>query len=199
MLVFCFTLIITHCFLFTLILLSVYTYYHYLFTLITTMPMLSVYTYYHHTGAHLHLLAPYCCRLHLLAPYCCWFKLISTVARLHLLAPCLCCLFTLISTIPLPVYTYHQLFTLIITMLLSVYTSCHQTVFLCANLMFVAGQVHPLFILSVADFVLSILWMIGGVVWISPGEGGWGASPHTGMCYVLGIATTVSSTHWQRG
>ena len=58
-------------------------------------------------------------------------------------------------------------------------------------------QVHPLFILSVADFILSILWMIGGVVWINPGDDGWArddSNPHTGMCYVLAIATTVSHT-----
>ena len=57
-------------------------------------------------------------------------------------------------------------------------------------------QVHPLFILSVGDFILSILWMIGGIVWLSPGEGGWvgeDSSPHTGMCYVLAVATTVGS------
>ena len=57
------------------------------------------------------------------------------------------------------------------------------------------SQVHPLFMLSVADFILSILWMIGGIVWLSPGEGGWASSEsdsHAGMCYVLAIATTVS-------
>jgi len=56
------------------------------------------------------------------------------------------------------------------------------------------SQVHPLFILSVADFILSVLWMIGGIVWINPGGGGWAAEssdPHTGMCYVLALATTV--------
>jgi len=59
--------------------------------------------------------------------------------------------------------------------------------------------VHPLFILSVGDFILSILWMIGGIVWLSPGEGGWAgpnSDPHTGMCYVLAIATTVSSEEY---
>ena len=59
-------------------------------------------------------------------------------------------------------------------------------------------QVHPLFILSVSDFILAILWMIGGIVWLNPGSDGWaneGSDPHTGMCYVLAIATTVSSTH----
>ena len=56
-------------------------------------------------------------------------------------------------------------------------------------------QVHPLFILSVSDFILAILWMIGGIVWLTPGEHGWaseGSDPHTGMCYVLAVATTVS-------
>ena len=56
---------------------------------------------------------------------------------------------------------------------------------------------HPLFILSVADFILAILWLIGGVVWLSPDANGW-ATPesetHTGMCYVLAIATTVRKT-----
>jgi len=57
------------------------------------------------------------------------------------------------------------------------------------------AEVHPLFILSVGDFILSILWMIGGIVWLSPGEGGWAgphSDPHTGMCYVLAIATTMA-------
>ena len=56
-------------------------------------------------------------------------------------------------------------------------------------------QVHPLFILSVADFVLAILWLIGGIVWLNPDEYGWakeGSATHTGMCYVLAVATTVS-------
>ena len=56
---------------------------------------------------------------------------------------------------------------------------------------------HPLFILSVADFILAILWLVGGVVWLSPDANGW-ATPesetHTGMCYVLAIATTVRKT-----
>jgi len=37
--------------------------------------------------------------------------------------------------------------------------------------------------------------MIGGIVWLAPGQGGWArpdSDPHTGMCYVLGVATTVS-------
>lgn len=58
-----------------------------------------------------------------------------------------------------------------------------------------AAEVHPLFILSVADFIFSVLWMIGGVVWINPGGGGWATNtsvPHTGMCYVLGTATTMT-------
>ena len=58
------------------------------------------------------------------------------------------------------------------------------------------SQVHPLFILSVSDFILAILWMIGGIVWLNPGEHGWaseGSDPHTGMCYVLAVATTVST------
>ena len=59
-------------------------------------------------------------------------------------------------------------------------------------------QVHPLFILSVADFILAILWLIGGVVWLTPDSNGWAkpeSSTHTGMCYVLGVATTVSVTY----
>ena len=59
-------------------------------------------------------------------------------------------------------------------------------------------QIHPLFILSVSDFILAILWMIGGIVWLNPGEKGWateGSDPHTGMCYVLAVATTVSSSN----
>ncbi|XP_064392891.1 transmembrane protein 116-like [Halichondria panicea] len=58
------------------------------------------------------------------------------------------------------------------------------------------AEVHPLFILSVADFILSILWMIGGVVWLSPGQGGWArneSDPHTGMCYVLGVSTSMAA------
>ena len=57
-------------------------------------------------------------------------------------------------------------------------------------------QVHPLFILSVADFVLAILWLIGGIVWLNPDEYGWAkenSASHTGMCYVLAVATTVSN------
>ena len=55
-------------------------------------------------------------------------------------------------------------------------------------------QVHPLFILSVADFILAILWLIGGVVWLTPDSDGWAtpeSNTHTGMCYVLAVATTV--------
>lgn len=46
-----------------------------------------------------------------------------------------------------------------------------------------------------ADFILAILWLIGGIVWLSPGENGWAkenSDSHTGMCYVLAVATTVS-------
>jgi hypothetical protein len=57
------------------------------------------------------------------------------------------------------------------------------------------GEVHPLFILSVADFVLAILWLIGGIVWLNPDEYGWAkeeSATHTGMCYVLAVATTMA-------
>ena len=77
--------------------------------------------------------------------------------------------------------------------LLSAYLSHAHTHTLSLSLSL--SQVHPLFMLSVADFILSILWMIGGIVWLSPGEGGWASSEsesHAGMCYVLAIATTVS-------
>lgn len=50
--------------------------------------------------------------------------------------------------------------------------------------------------LSVADFVLAILWLIGGIVWLNPDYNGWAkeeSSTHTGMCYVLAVATTVSN------
>ncbi len=53
---------------------------------------------------------------------------------------------------------------------------------------------HTQIILSMADFILYILRMIGGIVWLSPGDHGWaneGSDTHTGMCYILGIATTV--------
>lgn len=46
-----------------------------------------------------------------------------------------------------------------------------------------------------ADFILAILWLIGGIVWLFPGGNGWAkknSDPHTGMCYVLAVATTVS-------
>ena len=49
--------------------------------------------------------------------------------------------------------------------------------------------------LSVADFILAILWLIGGIVWLSPDGNGWAtekSSTHAGMCYVLAVATTVS-------
>ena len=55
-------------------------------------------------------------------------------------------------------------------------------------------QVHPLFMLSLGDFVVSMCWLVGGVVWLTPGVYGWGTiggSTHTGMCYILGIGTLV--------
>ena len=51
--------------------------------------------------------------------------------------------------------------------------------------------------LSVADFILAILWLIGGIVWLSPDGNGWAtkkSSTHAGMCYVLAVATTVSKS-----
>ncbi|KAL5477155.1 hypothetical protein EMCRGX_G023907 [Ephydatia muelleri] len=57
------------------------------------------------------------------------------------------------------------------------------------------SQVHPLFMLSLGDFVVSMCWLVGGVVWLTPGVYGWGTiggSTHTGMCYILGIGTLLA-------
>lgn len=57
------------------------------------------------------------------------------------------------------------------------------------------SQIHPLFMLSLGDFVVSMCWLVGGIVWLSPGAYHWGTiggSTHTGMCYVLGIGTLLA-------
>ena len=48
-------------------------------------------------------------------------------------------------------------------------------------------QVHPIFILSVADLLLSLLWVIGGGVWLRKfNDRVW--------CYAISLPTIVSHT-----
>ena len=50
------------------------------------------------------------------------------------------------------------------------------------------SQVHPIFMLSVADFILAICWLLGGVLWLQTK-----ASHYFGFCYFLAIVTVVST------
>jgi len=52
------------------------------------------------------------------------------------------------------------------------------------------SQVHPIFMLSVADFILAICWLLGGVLWLQTK-----ASHYFGFCYFLAIITVVSTWH----
>ena len=47
-------------------------------------------------------------------------------------------------------------------------------------------QVHPIFMLSVADFVLAICWLLGGALWLRQD-----AEHYFGFCYFLAIITVV--------
>lgn len=60
------------------------------------------------------------------------------------------------------------------------------------ELKFYIFQIHPLFTLSVGDFVLSCMWLFGGSLWFQSYK-----SRHDeihlgiGLCYILAISTTV--------
>lgn len=50
-------------------------------------------------------------------------------------------------------------------------------------------QVHPIFVLSAADLLLSFLWIIGGGAWLRRlGDRVW--------CYAISLPTIVSLTQW---
>lgn len=47
-------------------------------------------------------------------------------------------------------------------------------------------QIHPIFMLSIADLLLSILWMIGGGVWLKGIE-------ERVWCFAISLPTVVST------
>ncbi|XP_065892253.1 transmembrane protein 116-like [Dysidea avara] len=49
------------------------------------------------------------------------------------------------------------------------------------------AEVHPIFMLSVADFILAICWLLGGVLWLQSK-----ATHYFGFCYFLAIATVIA-------
>ena len=49
-------------------------------------------------------------------------------------------------------------------------------------------QVHPIFMLSIADLLLSLLWMIGSGVWLRGIE-------QRVWCYAISLLTIVSDNH----
>ena len=46
-------------------------------------------------------------------------------------------------------------------------------------------QVHPIFVLSIADLLLSVLWLLGGGAWL-------GGFKQRNWCYALSLFTVVS-------
>lgn len=54
-----------------------------------------------------------------------------------------------------------------------------------------SAEVHPLFTLSVGDFIVSCTWLFGGAVWIHNKEKN--AGNGLGLCYVLALATLIIS------
>ena len=51
--------------------------------------------------------------------------------------------------------------------------------------LFVCLQVHPIFQLSVADFLLGVLWIVGGVLWFR-------GVPNKVWCFAVSLPTVVS-------
>ncbi len=47
-------------------------------------------------------------------------------------------------------------------------------------------QVHPIFVLSIADLMLAFLWVIGGVLWLTS------VSNHLVWCFMATLMTVVS-------
>ncbi len=48
-------------------------------------------------------------------------------------------------------------------------------------------QVHPIFMLSIADFILGILWTVGGGLWLSEGY-----HRYRNGCFAILLTTVVS-------
>ena len=65
---------------------------------------------------------------------------------------------------------------------------------MCAVMCYTANvQVHPIFVLSIVDTLLSILWMCGAVVWL---KGGIRNHSHLRVgCYFITLMTVVSQSH----
>ena len=64
---------------------------------------------------------------------------------------------------------------------------------MCAVMCYTANvQVHPIFVLSIVDTLLSILWMCGAVVWLKGGV----RNPHNLRvgCYTITLMTVVSQS-----
>ena len=54
-------------------------------------------------------------------------------------------------------------------------------------------QIHPLFTLSIGDFIVSCTWLFGGSLWLHNYHERSHPAAGLGLCYVLAIATTVST------
>ena len=51
-------------------------------------------------------------------------------------------------------------------------------------------QVHPIFVLSIVDTLLSLLWISGSIVWL---EGGAGDQSHSRVgCFTITLMTVVA-------
>ena len=51
-------------------------------------------------------------------------------------------------------------------------------------------QVHPIFVLSIVDTLLSLLWISGSIVWL---EGGAGGQSHSRVgCFTITLMTVVA-------
>ena len=54
-------------------------------------------------------------------------------------------------------------------------------------------KIHPIFMLSIADFILAVLWAVGGGIWFGGGSGGRALyNKKRDTCFVVLLATVVS-------
>ena len=52
-------------------------------------------------------------------------------------------------------------------------------------------QVHPIFVLSIADGMLAVLWVVGGALWLKGG-----VSQSRVGCFAVSLMTVVSMCGW---
>ena len=54
-------------------------------------------------------------------------------------------------------------------------------------------QVHPIFVLSIADMMLSVLWISGSVVWLRQERNDEKPHKHLVGCFTITLMTVVST------